>query len=195
MTILTLAGSPSLRSRSSGLLRHVAQALARHGQAIREIGLRDVPAQDLIEGHYAGASAGTLRAQVADARVLVVSTPIYKASLAGGLKALLDLLDEKALAGKIVLPIATGGSSAHLLALEYGLKPVLSALGARHILAGVYATDQDVGFDETGALRISEAIHERLNEAVASVLAALGAKPRIAAKQEVRLPEAIAAIA
>ena len=60
---------------------------------------------------------------------------------------MLDLLDEKALAGKVVLPIATGGSPAHLLALEYGLKPVLSALGARHILAGVYATDKQVRVD------------------------------------------------
>ena len=75
---------------------------------------------------------------------MLISTPVYKASFAGGLKAVLDLLDEKALAGKVVLPIATGGSPAHLLALEYGLKPVLSALGARHILAGVYATDKQV---------------------------------------------------
>lgn len=170
MTILTLAGSPSVRSRSSSLLRHVAQGLASHGHAIDEIGLQDVPADDLIAGRYGSPAALALRARVASARVLVVSTPIYKASFAGGLKALLDLLDEKALQGKVVLPIATGGSPAHLLALEYGLKPVLSALGARHILAGVYATDKEVGFDDVGELRLSDAIRERLEEAVSSVV-------------------------
>ncbi|MFU2071658.1 NADPH-dependent FMN reductase [Bordetella hinzii] len=175
MTVLTLAGSPSARSRSSSLLRHVAQALARHGHEISEIGLGDVPAQDLVEGRYAGPAAAALRARVSAASVVVVATPIYKASFAGGLKALLDLLDEKALAGKIVLPLATGGSPAHLLALEYGLKPVLSALGARHILAGVYATDKEVVIGEDGVPRIADAIHERLDEAVASVLALAGA--------------------
>lgn len=196
MTILSLAGSPSARSRSSSLLRHVAQRLAEHGHDIHELGLQDVPAQDLIAGNYGGAAAVALRARVASAQVLLISTPIYKASLAGGLKALLDLLDEKALAGKVVLPIATGGSPAHLLALEYGLKPVLSALGARHILAGVYATDKDVGFDEDGVLRIAETIEARLEEAVQSVVDALGG-PREAARPAVRIVhnrEALAAL-
>ncbi|WP_201524832.1 NADPH-dependent FMN reductase [Bordetella pseudohinzii] len=194
MTLLTLAGSPSARSRSSSLLRHVAQALARHGHEVSEIGLRDLPAQDLVEGLYAGPAAAALRARVSAASVVVVATPIYKASFAGGLKALLDLLDEKALAGKIVLPLGTGGSAAHLLALEYGLKPVLSALGARHILAGVYATDKEVGFGEDGLPRIVEAIRERLDEAVASVLALAGSARRAAANEALGRREAVAAL-
>ena len=78
---------------------------------------------------------------------------------------MLDLLDEKALAGKVVLPIATGGSPAHLLALEYGLKPVLS-LGARHILAGVYATDKQVRVDEAGQPHIDDDVRQRLEDSV-----------------------------
>jgi len=42
-----------------------------------------------------------------------------------------------------VLPLATGGSPGHLLALEYALKPVLAALGARHVLDAVYVVDSD----------------------------------------------------
>lgn len=97
---------------------------------------------------------------------VLISTPVYKASFSGGLKAVLDLLDEKALAGKVVLPIATGGSPAHLLALEYGLKPVLSALGARHILAGVYATDKQVRVDDDGASHIDDDVRTRLEDSV-----------------------------
>ena len=134
--VLAIAGSPSQRSRSSLLLRHAAGILQSRGLAVGELGLRDIPAEELIEGHYAGAAANALRARVAAADAVLISTPVYQASFSGGLKAVLDLLDPKALAGKVVLPIATGGSPAHLLALEYGLKPVLSALGARHILPG-----------------------------------------------------------
>ncbi len=164
--ILAVAGSPSQRSRSSALLRHATAILRARGLGIGELGLRDIPAEELMEGHYAGAAAGALRARVAAADAVLIATPVYQASFSGGLKAVLDLLDEKALAGKVVLPIATGGSPAHLLALEYGLKPVLSALGARHILAGVYATDAQVRVDEYGAAEIDAEVRGRLEDSV-----------------------------
>nr|MDP9125329.1 NAD(P)H-dependent oxidoreductase [Pseudomonadota bacterium] len=81
------------------------------------------------------------REQVAAARLVVIATPIYKASFSGLLKTFLDLLPQDALRGKTVLVLGTGGSAAHLLALDYALKPVLAALGARHILDSIYAVD------------------------------------------------------
>ncbi|MBO1015429.1 NADPH-dependent FMN reductase [Achromobacter sp. SD115] len=164
--VLAIAGSPSQRSRSSVLLRHAAGILQSRGLGVGELGLRDIPAEELIEGNYASAAANTLRARVAAADAVLISTPVYQASFSGGLKAVLDLLDPKALAGKVVLPIATGGSPAHLLALEYGLKPVLSALGARHILAGVYATDAQVHVDEFGVGEIDAEARRRLEDSV-----------------------------
>jgi FMN reductase len=62
----------------------------------------------------------------------------------------LDLLPQKSLAGKVILPIATGGTLGHLLAINYALKPVLSELGASQILAGVYVLDTQIqSYDET----------------------------------------------
>jgi FMN reductase len=46
------------------------------------------------------------------------------------------------------------------------LKPVLSALGARHILAGVYATDTQVRLDEFGAREIDGEVSQRLDDSV-----------------------------
>ncbi len=66
------------------------------------------------------------------------------AAYSGALKTLLDLLPERALQGKVVLPLATGGTVAHLLAVDYALKPVLSALKAQEILHGVFADDSQV---------------------------------------------------
>src|SRR5256885_12419558 len=43
-------------------------------------------------------------------RSVVVATPIYKASYSGVLKSFLDLLPQFGLAGKVVLPLATGGT-------------------------------------------------------------------------------------
>jgi FMN reductase len=164
MSVLTIAGSPARQSRSTALLEHLSELLEAWGIATRAVRLRDLPADDLIEGRIQSPAARIVRAKVDVAQAIIVATPVYKASLSGGLKALLDLLPENAFAGKTVLPVATGGSNAHLLVLEYGLKPVLSALGARHILSGIYATDEDVGFGEDGAIRIAAPLQERLQE-------------------------------
>lgn len=86
----------------------------------------------------------TLIEQLKSADGLIVATPIYKASFSGALKTLLDLLPERALDGKVVLPLATGGTVAHLLAVDYALKPVLNALKAQEILHGVFADDSQV---------------------------------------------------
>ncbi|MCD0504873.1 NADPH-dependent FMN reductase [Bordetella petrii] len=176
MAILLLAGSPAPHSRSSALLHYASQRLASRGLPSSQLGLRDLPAVDLVEGHYGGAAASSLRQRVADAQALLIATPVYKASFSGGLKTILDLLDEKALSEKIVLPIATGGSTAHLLALEYSLKPVLSALGARHILAGVYATDRQVSL-HNGHASIDDDVCQRLDVATDRLAAHLTAAP------------------
>jgi FMN reductase len=62
MTILTIAGSPTRRSRSSALLRYAANRLAAKGFEIAEAGLYDIPAIELIEGNYMGSAAAALRA-------------------------------------------------------------------------------------------------------------------------------------
>ena len=140
MAIVALAGSPSANSRSTALLRHV---LARFPEATPrgEIVLRDLPAAALVRADFDEPAIRRAREQVAAARLVVIATPIYKAAYSGLLKAFLDLLPQDALRGKTVLALGTGGSAAHLLALDYALKPVLAALGARHILDTVYAVD------------------------------------------------------
>jgi FMN reductase len=140
MSIVALAGSPSANSRSTALLRHVLSRFP-DGAVRTEIVLRDLPAAALVRADFDDPAIRRARDQVAAARLVVVATPIYKASFSGLLKSFLDLLPPDALRGKTVLALGTGGSPAHLLALDYALKPVLAALGARHILDTVYAVD------------------------------------------------------
>ena len=140
MSIVALAGSPSANSRSTALLREVLARLPE-GVARSEITLRDLPPAALVRAKANDPAIRVAREQVAAAQLVVIATPIYKASFSGLLKSFLDLLPQDALRGKTVLAMATGGSHAHLLALDYALKPVLAALGARHILDAVYAVD------------------------------------------------------
>ena len=166
MSTLLIAGSPSERSRSAALLDAVAQRLTVRGALVDRIHIRDLSPQALLLADAHHRSISQALAQVAQARVLVVSTPVYKAAYSGVLKVFLDLLPQTALQGKTVLPLATGGSPHHMLALDYALRPVLQSLGAKHILPGVYATDAQVTVTPEGAYTVGRDIATRLDDAV-----------------------------
>ena len=173
MSILLIAGSPSERSRSAALLEAVGQRLSGRGLDVERLRIRDLSPQALLLADVAHRSVSQAIDQVDRARAIVVGTPVYKAAYSGFLKVFLDLLPQSALKGKLVLPLATGGSPHHMLALDYALRPVLQSLAARHILPGVYATDSQITLTPEGAYQVHNDLSERLNDAV-DVLATEG---------------------
>ena len=104
---------------------------------------------------------------------MLIATPIYKAAYSGVLKSFLDLLPQDALRGKTVLVLGTGGSAGHLLALDYALKPVLAALGARHILDSIYAVDAQFAPHAIHGHVADDAIVQRIERALADAPVAL----------------------
>ena len=165
-TILTLSGSPSSPSRSSAVLAWTRRLLAQEGSRTDALQVRDLPAEAVLHGQFSHPAIQESVARIAAADAVILATPVYKAAYAGILKAFLDLLPQDALAGKVVLPIVTGGSLAHLLVLDYALGPVLSALGARHVLRGVYLPDSQVHWEADGEICLAEEAEERLRSAL-----------------------------
>ena len=163
--IVLLSGSPSASSRSTALLDRVRSQLEAAGFSTVTFSVRDFPAEDLVLARYASPAFVPVQEAIAKSVGVVVATPVYKAAYAGGLKALLDVLPQTALRGKTVLALATGGSPAHQLAIDYALKPVLSALGATDLLQGVYAVDGQFTPESSG-LRIAPELLERLDQSV-----------------------------
>ena len=171
-TVLLIAGSPSESSRSAALLDSVSLRLARSGGLkVERLNIRELPAQALLLAEWGHPEIVKALAQVQSARAIVVATPVYKAAYSGVLKVFLDLLPQTALKEKTVLPLATGGSPHHMLALDYALRPVLQSLSARHILPGVYATDAQIARSADGRYTLDADIATRLDEAVATLLA------------------------
>jgi FMN reductase len=169
MTILLVAGSPSAQSRSGALLQHIGAALAAQDVEVDELQVRILPAQALIDADATHPAIAAAIAQVARSQAIVFATPIYKAAYSGALKVFLDLLPQNALAGKRVLPLATGGSAHHMLALDYALRPVLQSLAAQHVLSGVYATDAQFTKDDD-TYRVSLETVARLDDAITALL-------------------------
>jgi FMN reductase len=173
--ILLISGSPSASSKSAAVLEYARGQLSALNHTVRIISVRDFPPGDLILGKYDSPAFDELKKLIVDADGLIVSTPIYKAAYTGALKTLLDILPQSALRDKTVLPIATGGSPAHLLAIDYALKPVLSALGATDLLQGVYIVDKQLTLSSDGELGFADdELRTRLREAIAQLAASVG---------------------
>jgi len=171
-TVLLIAGSPSESSRSAALLDSVSLRLALRGELkVERLNIRELPAEALLLAQWGHPAIVKALGQVERACAIVVATPVYKAAYSGVLKVFLDLLPQTALSGKTVLPLATGGSPHHMLALDYALRPVLQSLSARHILSGVYATDAQIARSAEGLYAPAAEISSRLDEAVAMLLA------------------------
>ena len=172
MSVLLIAGSPSERSRTAALLEAAGQRLEARGVLVERLRVRDLSPQALLLADFGHRSISQATGQVARADVIVVATPVYKAAYSGVLKVFLDVLPQDAFKGKTVLPLATGGSPNHMLAVDYALRPVLQSLGAAHILQGIFATDAQVTLTPEGAYEVDASIGKRLDDAVDALIAA-----------------------
>ncbi len=166
MLVTLLLGSPSLYSRSSALAEYAQVLLEQRGISTNAIRVRHFNAEDLLHARFDSQAVVDYIRSVRDSAGLILATPVYKASVAGALKVMLDLLPERILANKIVLPLVTGGSEGHQLAADYALQPVLSGLKAKQIFNAVYANDRQVTLGDRGDLRLEDGLRERLERAI-----------------------------
>lgn len=161
--IILLSGSPAERSKSQAILQYAQKVFSSKGVSSHIVSVRDFRAEDLIQGKYDSESFIPFKNELANAKGVILATPIYKGAYSGSLKALLDILPQYALKDKTVLPIATAGSMAHLLAIDYAIKPVLSVLGASDILQGVYIPDSHFSFKEENQIELENELQRRLD--------------------------------
>jgi FMN reductase len=158
--VVGISGSPSVTSRSRLLLALGLEAFARLGAGTRLIDLARLPSDALL-GRSQSADLDSARRDVLESRVVVVSTPVYRATYSGLLKVFLDLLPQGALNARICAGIATGASPSHASVLEFGLRPLLTSLDAIVPWPGVYALESEFTAGQPG-----DAPRERLTQLV-----------------------------
>ena len=81
--------------------------------------------------------------RVETADLLVVASPVYRASFTGLFKHFFDFVDQYALVDTPVLLAATGGSERHSLIVEHQLRPLFGFFQALTLPVGVYAHESD----------------------------------------------------
>ncbi|PRY96836.1 FMN reductase [Jezberella montanilacus] len=169
MSILLIAGSPTKPSRSAALLKELEKQLNHLGLQAANLSLRELPAEALVLAQFDHPALKKAAASVAQAEIIIIATPIYKAAYSGLLKLFLDILPQAALRGKVVLPLVTAGSPNHMLAIDYALRPVLQSMGAKNILQGIFAIDQQIIQQEDGYYQVDDELAIRLDQAVSAI--------------------------
>jgi FMN reductase len=123
--------------------------MRRDGIETEHARMGELDPQALLSANFSHPSLVEFAAKVKNAHGIIVATPIYKASFSGLLKAALDILPQYAFVDKVILPLGTGGSLAHMLALDYALRPVLQSMGAKHIVQSYFVLDTLLSADSS----------------------------------------------
>ena len=127
LRVVAVSGSLTAPSRTTALVEAISEAFGRvlpiepHLIALNELG-----------PHLAGAltrkqlppEAEAELQRIESADLLVVATPVYRASFTGLFKYLFDFVDQYALVDVPVILAATGGSERHALIIEHQLRPL-----------------------------------------------------------------------
>ena len=73
-----------------------------------------------------------------------MASPTYKATYTGLLKLFFDRYGNRALEGRLAVPVMTGASPVHALAPEAHLRPLLVELGAALPTRALYVTEPEM---------------------------------------------------
>lgn len=167
-TILGLSGNVKRPSRTASLVDAVvswaAERLGGNGRLIELVDAAPVLFRALRADQLDAEGRAIIDA-VEAADVLVVGSPVYRASYTGALKHLFDLVDYRALTGKRVILVATGGTPLHGLMTEHQLRPLFGFFNALSLPTAIYATEADF----TDYYISNTAVHERINRAVSEL--------------------------
>jgi FMN reductase len=183
LRVVAVNGSLQAASKTGALLDAV---LAAFGERV-EADLRRIDLAPLAPGFAGavsreGASLEVLEALAAveDADVLVVGTPIYRASYTGLFKHFFDLVEQHALVGTPVLLTATGGSDRHTLAIEHQLRPLFGFFQALTLPTGVYGSSADLAGGRVASAELRERVDQAVDRSLPFVLHR--ARPVVAAR-------------
>lgn len=143
-SIVIVTGSPTRPSRTVGLAQVVEQRLLREGFRVRTLHVRDLPAEALLHAEFNDPKIKEAAELIEQADGVIFASPIYKAAYTGVLKSFIDLLPQFGLREKVILPLLTGGTLAHVLALDYAIRPVLQSLDPRLIVGGLFVLDKAI---------------------------------------------------
>ncbi|MDQ1361532.1 MAG: reductase [Acidimicrobiaceae bacterium] len=149
--IAVVVGNPKPASRTLNVALATANALATVVDEAPDRLVVDLATYGPELFNLNSERTNRVSAEVAASELIVVASPTYKATYTGLLKAFFDRYGNRALEGRVAVPVMTGASLVHALASEVHLRPLLVELGAMTPTRGLYVTEPELA-DLTAAV-------------------------------------------
>jgi FMN reductase len=170
-TVVFVAGSPTPASRSSFVADAVATYVRQQGLATPTFSIRDFDPADVLLGRTQAPSVAAFIQATKGASAIVVSSPVYKATYAGALKVLVDLIAHDGLVGKPALGIATSRSLAHGTDVSHAYAALFGFFQSS-ALDSLVVIDEELKV-EGATMTLSPAARERTDSAARNLVAAI----------------------
>jgi chromate reductase, NAD(P)H dehydrogenase (quinone) len=173
MRILAISGSLRRDSHNTRLLRAAAEMLPPGVELVGFDGLADVPAyNEDLDGDRAPEEVEALRAAIADADAVLISTPEYNASVPGVLKNAVDWASRPYPSNVLKdKPVAVIGASTGLFGAVWAQAELRKSL--RHTGAHVLDDELPVGLADQAFAPSGRLADAELDRRLADVLASL----------------------
>jgi len=137
----------STRLLADRLASHVRETLGRQQSTVRSSAVELGPlATDIATTLIGGLTSPALQTAIdtiAQADIVIASTPIYKAGASGLFKSFIDVLDNDLMVGKVVLLAATAGSPRHAMVVDDHLRPLFAFMRAVTVPTSLFAAPDD----------------------------------------------------
>ena len=179
LRVVVVNGSPNQQSKTMGLVDATLSTLAEivPFEASRVDVYRLGPGfTGAIERDDVTAEVGQALRRAEQADLLIAATPVFRGSYPGMFKHFFDLIDQYALANKLVLLAATGGGEHHALVLEHALRPLFGFFQAMTVPVALFAS----GGDFDGTMLLNPRVHGRIQVALTDVADLLRSRARSA---------------
>ncbi|MBA00950.1 MAG: FMN reductase (NADPH) [Chloroflexi bacterium] len=145
-SVTLVSGSPNVMSSSRRIGALILDKLSERKFETNIIDLSTLNSEALL-GRKDDADVSSALEKVDEARIIVITSPIYRATYTGLLKVFFDLMPQGGLTGKICVPVATGGGNMHQLAVDHGLRPLVASLEGLTVANAIFATSNDLTED------------------------------------------------
>lgn len=169
ITVVKINGSPTRPSKTEILVNAIGAAVAskihveEHALTLSEVGhayMCGLTRPDI------SAKGEQLLQLVERADVLIVGTPVYRASYTGLLKHFFDLVDRDAMRGRRAIICATGGTPMHGLVLEHQLRPLMSFFAMQTAQTAIYGLSEDFQDGQVAGTALRSRIDQAADEMV-----------------------------
>lgn len=166
--MVTINGSPTKRSKTGVLVEAIGDAIAR----VIPVERRSVSLSDAGHEVMCGLTRPGVTAEgenmlrlVEAADIIVVGSPMYRATYTGLLKHFFDLIERDAMGNCKAVLCATGANQMHTLALEHQMRPLMAFFAIQTATTAVYGTGEDF----TDGVVSSQSLKEKIERAAREI--------------------------